>query len=283
MASSPPFAPRVPRAPRPRTPVLTAYYRLFAAQLRTSVTVAAAYRFQFILDGVLAVLWIGTGVVPLFVALHGRPPIGGWTFDQSLVVVGLFTVLKAILDGAVNPSLVAVVDHIRTGTLDFLLIKPKDAQFLVCTSKFELWRGIDLLAGAGIIVLALVRLGTVPRPQHVALAALLLFAAVVLLYSVWLLVVTAAFWVVRLDNLAFMFNALFDFARWPRSVMKGAFRVVFTFVLPLAVMTSYPAEALLGTLGAAETARALGLAVFFAVASRLAFRRALAQYTSASS
>lgn len=263
--------------------VLRSYARLFLAQLRTSVTVAAAYRFQFILDGVLAVVWIGTGVLPLFVALHGRPPVGGWTFDQSLVVVGFFTLLKAILDGAVNPSLVSIVDHIRTGTLDFLLIKPKDAQFLVCTSKFELWRGIDVAAGLGIIVWSFARLGHPPEIGRVALSALLLLSAIVLLYSVWLLVVTAAFWVVRLDNLAFMFNALFDFARWPRSVMKGVFRILFTFVLPLALMTSYPAEALLGTLTLSSAALSLGVAFAFAVLSRLAFQRALAQYTSASS
>lgn len=266
-----------------RPSLISAYSQVLLAQLRVSVTVAAAYRFQFILDGVLAVLWIGGGVLPLYVALHGRPPMGGWTFDQSLLVVGFFTVLKAVLDGAVTPSLVAVVDHIRTGTLDFLLLKPRDAQLLVCTSKFELWRGLDAAAGLGIVAWAFARMGLAPSAGPIVLSAALLVSAVVLVYSVWLLVVTAAFWVVRLDNLAFLFNALFDFARWPRSVMKGVFRVVFTFVLPLAIMTSYPAEALLGTLSRGGAALAFGMALFFAVASRLAFRRALSKYTSASS
>lgn len=263
--------------------MIVAYLRLLLVQLRVSLTLAAAYRFQFVLDGLLALLWIVVGIVPLSVALQGRPAIGGWTYDRALVVVGVFTMLKAVLDGAVSPSLVAVVDHIRTGTLDFLLIKPKDAQFLVCTAKFELWRAIDFVAGAGIVAWAFSRLGVAPRPGALALAALLLLSASVLLYSVWLLVVTAAFWVVRLDNLAYLFSALFDFARWPRSVMKGAFRVVFTFVLPLAVMTSFPAEALLGGLAPSSAAFAIGLAALFAVVSRLAFRGALGHYTSASS
>ena len=262
---------------------MSAYGALLAAQLRTSVTTAAAYRVQFILDGVLAVLWIGTGVVPLYVAFNGRPAVAGWTFDQSLVVLGIFTILKAVLDGAVNPSLVAIVDQIRTGTLDFVLMKPKDAQFLVCTSKFELWRGIDLLAGVAILVVALARLDRTPGPADIGLAVVLLLSGIVLLYSVWLLVVTSAFWVVRLDNLAFMFNALFDFARWPRAVMGKVLAIVFTLILPLAVMTSFPAQALFGTLSLSDAALALGLAFVFGVGSRLAFRKALAQYTSASS
>lgn len=259
------------------------YARLLGVLLRVSATTAAAYRFQFVTDALLAVLGMFGRVIPLFVALHGRPPLGGWTFDSALVVVGFFTVIKGVLDGAVNPSLVAVVEHIRNGTLDFLLIKPKDAQFLVCTSKFELWRGVDLLAGFAIVVWAFVRLGEAPGAADVGLAAVMLAASTVLLYSVWLLVVTSAFWVVRLDNLAFLFSALFDFGRWPRSVMKGALNVIFTFILPIAVMTSYPAEALRGILSPRDAALALGLAAGFAVVARLVFKRALGQYTSASS
>lgn len=262
---------------------MASYLRLLLVQLRVSITVAAAYRFQFVLDAVLSLFWIGTSILPLSIALRDRPSVGGWTYDRALVVVGLFTLLKAVLDGAVNPSLIAVVDHIRNGTLDFILMKPKDAQFLVCTSKFDLWRGVDFIAGGVIVGWAFHRMNAAPRPADVALAALLLVASTVLLYSLWLLVVTAAFWVVRLDNLAYMFNSLFDFARWPRSVMKGVFRIVFTFVLPLAVMTSFPAEALLGRIEGRNVAFSLGLAVLFAVLSRLFFMRALSRYTSASS
>lgn len=272
----------VARAPRSSS-ALGSYLRLLLVQLRVSVTVAAAYRFQFLLDSALSVLWIAVGVVPLAVALQDRPAIEGWTYDRALVVVGLFTMLKAVLDGSVSPSLVAVVDHIRNGTLDFLLMKPKDAQFLVYTSKFELWRGLNFIAGAGVVAWAFARMGAAPRPEHAALAALLVLSAVVLLYSLWLIVVTAAFWVVRLDNLAYMFYALFDFARWPRSVMKGVFHVVFTFIVPIAVMTSFPAEALLGVLSPGSAAFALGLAALFAVVARLAFVHALRHYTSASS
>ena len=89
--------------------------------------------------------------MPLYVALHDRPPVAGWSYQQVLVVVGWFTILKGVLDGAVNPSLVQVVEHIRKGTLDFVLMKPADAQFLVSTAKFEPWRVIDMLGGVGIL------------------------------------------------------------------------------------------------------------------------------------
>ena len=182
-----------------------------------------------------------------------------------------------------NPSLVLDVEHIRQGTLDFVLMKPADAQFLVSTAKFEPWRAVDLLAGVGILVWAFHLLGTTPSAPAVAVSVLLLFGAVAILYSIWIVVIAAAFWVVRLDNLSYLTGSLFDFARWPVSIFKGAARLFFTFVIPIALMTTYPAEALLGRLepGAVWTGL-LGAAVFIVV-GRMIFTRAIGRYTSASS
>ncbi len=241
------------------------------------------YRWNFVVDGVVSVLWTTLGLVPLYVALHGRPPLGDWTFDRALVVVGFFTLLRGVLDGAVNPSLTAVVDQIRQGTLDFVLLKPADAQFLVSTTRFEIWKALDVLAALGILGWAFHRLGEAPSLGGVGLSAALLACALTALYSLWILVISAAFWVVRLDNLAFFFVSVFDFARWPVSVFKGGFRLFFTFVIPLGLMTTYPAEALLGRLeGRTAGLAALGTAAF-ALLARVVWTRAIGRYTSASS
>ncbi len=60
-------------------------------------------------------------------------------------------------------------------------------------------------------------------------------------------------------------------------------RIVFTLVIPLALMTTYPAMAILGTLEGHVALLALGGAVLFAAASRLLWRAAIRNYTSASS
>ena len=259
------------------------YLRLAAVQLRLSLALGAQYRLDFLVDGLISFLWTGLGLLPLYIALHDRPAVAGWTFDRALVVVGWFTLLRSILDGAVNPSLIAVVEQIRQGTLDFVLLKPADAQVLVSTSRFEVWKSLDAFAGLGILVWAFRRLGQVPSPSGVAVALVLLACSTLVLYSAWIVVVAAAFWVVRLDNLAHFFGALFDFARWPVSVFKGAFRVVFTFIIPLGILTTYPAEALLGSLAPRTAALAVLGSLVFAALARGVWMRALRHYTSASS
>lgn len=259
------------------------YLRLLAQQIRVSLAVGMQYRWNFAVDGVVSILWTALGVVPLYIALHDRPAIEGWSFDRALVVVGYFTLLRGILDGAVNPSLAAVVDSIRQGTLDFVLLKPADAQFLVSTARFEPWKGLDVLAALGILGWAFRRLGQAPSAAGVLLSLVMLVCGVLVLYSLWILVISAAFWVVRLDNLAYFFGSVFDFARWPSSLFKGAWHVIFTFVIPLGLMTTTPAEALLGIIAPAAVLYSLAGTVAFAMVSRLVWTRAIGRYTSASS
>ncbi len=259
------------------------YLRLLAAELRISLSLGMQYRWNFLLDGLLSLVWTALGIVPLHIAFHGRPALQGWSYEGALVVVGWFTLLKGILEGAVSPSLVAVVEQIRQGTLDFVLLKPADAQFLVSTAKFELWKVIDGLSALVIFGWAFSLLGYWPSAASILLSLLLLLSATLVLYSVWIMVIAAAFFVVRLDNLVYLFGAIFDFARWPVTVFKGFFRVFFTFVIPLGVMTTYPAQALLGTLSAQTALASIGGSLLFSLLARAIWTRALGRYTSASS
>ena len=103
------------------------YLRLLGIQLRASATVAMQYRLDFVVQGALALFWSGWALVPVVVVFGGRRGVAGWRFEEALVVIGWFMVMKGVLEGAVNPSLASVVEHIRKGTLDFVLLKPADA------------------------------------------------------------------------------------------------------------------------------------------------------------
>jgi ABC-2 type transport system permease protein len=269
-----------------RLPTLTVvrrYAGLFRAQLSISTLTAMQYRADFVVRGLLAILWMAVTLAPLLVVFGVRQTVAGWSFPESLLVVAWFTLLHAVLEGAVSPSLTAVVEHVRHGTLDFVLLKPADAQFLVSTAKIEPWHVVDVAGAAAIFCYAFTKLGRWPSALEVAAGLAFLVLAVVILYSFWILVVSASFWVVKVDNLSYLFGSLFDAARWPITVFRGALRIVFTFVFPIALLTTYPAMALLGKLDAKTAFGALAGGLAFAAVARRVWRRALSFYTSASS
>jgi ABC-2 type transport system permease protein len=259
------------------------YARLLGVQLRTSTLTLFQYRLDFFLEGAMEVVWALTSLVPLVVAFGGRPTVAGWTFDEALLVVGWFTFLQGILKGAIHPSLQSVVEHIRKGTLDFILLKPADAQFLVSTARFQPWRGTNVLTALAIFTVAFARMDAVPSPRGLLLAGLLLVGSTLLLYSLWILTVCAAFRVVKVDNLTFLFESVFDAARWPSTVFRGALAFVFTFLIPLALMTTYPSLALLGRMSWRTVGVSLLGSVAFAWLARRAWLASIGRYTSASS
>lgn len=257
------------------------YVRLFAIQLRTSVLLALQYRLDFFIEAVMSLFWTAAALIPLLALYERRPTIAGWSRGEALVVVGFFTALKGVLEGAIQPALSAVVEHVRKGTLDFVLLKPVDAQFLVSTSRLDAFKSVHVVAGLAVVGYALRTLGRAPSPLALLAASTLFAVGALLLYSLHLLVVALAFKVVKVDNLSFLFASIYDAARWPSSVFRGALAIVFTFVVPLTVMTTFPALALLGRLPLRALAFAVALGVAFAAISRVAFVRALAGYTSA--
>ncbi|MBI3180664.1 MAG: ABC-2 family transporter protein [Myxococcales bacterium] len=262
---------------------MSRYLRLLLVQLRASALLAVQYRSDFFIDGVISLFWTATAIVPLLVVFQDRALLQDWSMAEAMVVTGWFVFLNAILEGGINPGLQAVVEQIRKGTLDFVLLKPADSQFLVSTSRFQLWRVSNLLAAAAIFIFAFHRMGRLPSLGGILASALLLVAATAVLYSLWILTVSAAFFVVKVDNLTYLFGSIFDAARWPATVFRGVVRFVFTFVIPLALMTTYPAEALLGRLEASKLLFSLLGAAAFTALARWVWMRSIAHYTSASS
>lgn len=251
--------------------------------MRASITAQMQYRVDFLIQLGMALFWSIWHLLPLWLVFQLRETIAGFRFEEAALVLSAFLILKSVLEGLVNPNMALVVDHVRRGTLDFVLLKPVDSQLLVSVSRVLPSKAVDLAWGLGLGLWALGRLEPAPPPAAIAAGLAMLLTAVALLYALWLLVICTAFWFVRIDNLAFLFASIFDAGRWPVSVFRGWVRAVLTFVLPVALMTSYPALATLGRLDASTAAVAVALAVGFLVLSRVTWRWALSHYASASS
>ncbi|MCK6502061.1 ABC-2 family transporter protein [Myxococcota bacterium] len=273
----------MPEAPLPamrRGPAR--WISVLAALGRVALMNAAAYRASFVVDVLVgAVASVGV-VLPLLFVYEHAGSVAGWTLHQALLVTAFFLVLQGLVGLLVEPNLGAVVEGVRSGSLDYLVLKPVDAQLVASLQRVAPAKAWDVLAGLVVGAWALAHLPP-PTWQGALLALGLLLAGLAAIYGVWVLVICTSFWFVRVDNLRFLLTAALDAGRWPVGVYRGWVRLLLTVVVPVALVTSFPAMALLGTARPGTVLHALVVAGGLLWASRLTWRGALRHYTSASS
>lgn len=258
------------------------YLRLIAGQLRMSVLAALQYRLGFWTEGVLGILWSALGMAPLLVAVEHLDTVEGWNAWQLLLLTGCFTLVSGLFSALLQPALIESMNHIRKGTLDYVLLRPADALVLCLVTAFAPWRLVEALGGLLLIIVALIELGA-PSIVDVLAALGIGLGGLLALYALGIMVLCASFRAVQLQNLTYLMEAVLDFARWPATVFRGFLRALFTYVIPLAVMTTYPAQALLGEASISTVGLSIGIGAGLMVVARVMWIRALRGYSSASS
>lgn len=259
------------------------YLRLWRLFVANSMAQELEYRTAFIAEVILALTETAWQLVAVWVFFFHRPRLETWTFPEAGVILGLFVFFDGLMEVFFQPNMRQIIEHIRQGTLDFVLLKPVNAQFLA-TARHVQFRYIGyVLAGLGLIVYSLVRLHTTPQAVNIGLFLLLVGAAAVILYSLLLILVTLAFWFVDVTNILNLIWAVYEAGRVPVDVFPRLVRWVLTFVVPVAFITTVPARTILGrsTPDTVLVAFALAAALFFL--SNRFWNYALRQYTSASS
>jgi ABC-2 type transport system permease protein len=259
------------------------YLRLLAIFYKNALLTELEYRVNFLINLVMSAFWLAWSIIGTAIFFQHTDRIGGWSYYEVLVVLGLFFLMSGIMSAVLRPNIDRLVESIRLGTLDFVLTKPVNSQFLASLRYLVIWRLVDVVMGLGIIVYALQRLGARVSAGQVLLFVGLVVAATVIVYSIWLALVTLAFWFVRVDNIAELFSSFYEAARFPVSAFPRWARGLLTFVVPIAFITTVPAAAVVGRLEPPYAVYALLLAVGLFTGATLFWRYALRHYTSASS
>jgi ABC-2 type transport system permease protein len=256
--------------------------RLLAVFYRTSVQTDMEYRADFFTRLVASVLGLLTTIGGLAVAFHYTNEIKGWTFPQVMVLLAVYYLMDGLIEMFIAPNMREIMNQVREGTLDFVLLKPVSAQFMATFRSINIWRAANLLVGAGLAVYAVGRLSL-----HVGTAEALSFAVTMgagmgVVYSFWLVLVTLTFWFVKIDNIEQIVWQAFEAGRYPVEIYPGWLRATLTYVIPVAFIITVPGQALSGRLDPSFVLVALAVAAGSVLVSSAFWRFGLRHYTGAS-
>jgi len=239
------------------------------------------YRVNFLLATLTSLGNLAGSLFGLFLFYSKGYTFTGWSWEAALVVLGIFTLLQGFSATFLAPNLNRIVRHVQEGTLDFVLLKPIRSQFWLSTHILSPWGLPDLIFGCVLIGYAGTLLGL--KTGEYLISAIPLFFGFVILYSLWFMLGATSIWFVKIYNVTEVLRGLLEAGRYPIVAYPTAYRFFFTFVVPVAFLTTVPAEAMLGRSQITWVIGAGVLALVLFFVSAWFWRFALRFYTSASS
>jgi ABC-2 type transport system permease protein len=278
------------------------YLSVLLTFARNSLIRDMTFRSNFLLDCVSSLSWLLMNLgFYLVVFLHVRS-IGvatGWGKDEFYVFLATTWLINSIVQAFMMPNAQEFSELIRTGGLDFALLKPIDTQFLISFRKVE-WSSLsNFFLGLLILFYALARLSQRTDPSwSIGPGIVLLYIAfiacgVALLYSLMICLAATSIWLGRNQSLYDFWFYITNFSRYPMEIYQTGWGIplwyAFTFIVPVLVVVNVPARLLAQPLTPRQPWE-WGLAGFAFVStvasiliSRWIFQRALRSYSSASS
>ena len=243
----------------------------------------AEYRFNFFIK-------LGEGAIQLVLAVLSfaliyrfTDQVNGWTSAQALMLVGVYRAMDGLINLQITPNMWSLGELVRQGDLDFVLLRPVSSQFYVSAQKLELAELANALAGVALTFYAGQRAGVDWSIATVAAALTFALCGLLIVYALRFAVVTLSFWLIQIDTLDTLFYSFFETARYPISFFNQPVRLVLTFVLPVAFVTTFPTQALLGTAQLYILPIGLALALGTLAAATFFWNYAIRHYSSASS
>jgi ABC-2 type transport system permease protein len=264
------------------------YFRLFAAFSRFALATELAYRANFFVKLFVEALWLFILLV-FYLTIFRSPDqtIAGWNRNEYLFFVGCHYALSGLVETFFLENCMDFSELVRTGDLDTYLLKPIDEQFLITCRKID-WSTLpNIVQGGLVMAVALVGLQWSFNPVRLASFLVLFVCGAALMYSFLLLLTSTSVWFVRNQSLMEMWWLFLSLMRYPRSIFDRQFfwpfGWFFTFVVPVLIAVSVPAEMMVKVLDPRFIALTLAATGILLVISRRFFRYALQSYRSASS
>ncbi len=261
------------------------YLRLITSFIRVSAQEELAYRSNLFVSLLNSLLNLGTGVLGIVILFNQIKAINGWNFIETLALLGVYLTLNALRGLFIGPSLDALAGldgDIWQGRFDFTLLRPVNAQFLSSFRRWRLLSCFDLLLGIGVLIVAIFPLIHTLTLYHVVSFLITLCISILVLYSILITFAALIFWSPGF-LFTWVFDGIFQIARYPIGLYPNWLQFTLTWLIPIGIMTTIPAQAINGHLPLSVLIGSVLASLILLIASSTLFQIGLRRYASASS
>lgn len=257
--------------------------KLLSAFLKVNIQMALAYRADTVVNILLNIMWLGWELLSLNIIFSNTITLGGWGLGELIALLGVFRLVNTLMIALIWPNTEKFNQSIRDGSMDYTILQPVNSMFLVTFSRITVWRIWDLVLAIILIIVGINMAGDITTPLNILTFILLAITGTLIIYSLWIVLIALTFWFTKFDNNVTILQALLDAGRYPSTVYPVWLRVIVTFVIPIAVATTIPLQALRGELEPSRILLFIGVSIIsFWIATKV-WKLGLKQYSGASS
>jgi ABC-2 type transport system permease protein len=220
--------------------------RLYSVLLRAGIAGQTTYRASFVVELLVSACAVGLDFVEVFAVFGQVPSIAGLSFAEVVLVFGIASTGFALADLLVGQS-DAVIQHVRAGTFDVVLLRPLSVLGQLAAADLQLRRLGRVAVSLVLLGVVLTRLDIDWTPARVAMLAIAPVAATVVFGSLFVVAGAVSFFLVEGTEVtsALTYGSAY-LAQWPTPVLAPVLARFFTFVAPAAFTGYLPALAILG-------------------------------------
>lgn len=260
------------------------YLGIYAALWKNSVTRETMFKGNFLLWIFVEVLWFALQLSFIGVLYRHTETIGSWTKWQVVMLVGASHFIQQIFQSFFLINCANLSELVRNGKLDFLLVQPVNTRFVVSLRQVDLGGFVNAAFSIVVMIYAARQIPITPSIGQVFGFGALCVVGILIHYSLMFMLASISFWTVRAQGIVYGYYNLFQIARMPDEAFRGMFKAVFTFALPMLLVTNVPVRVLTEKLDCiSPILLLLGMSVVCALASEWFWRTSLHRYRSASS
>ncbi|MGC8639868.1 MAG: ABC transporter permease [Isosphaeraceae bacterium] len=263
------------------------YFRLFSSLGRYTLNRELAFRGNFLVKVSVEVLWLGI-LIAFYKTVFARTShVANWSEAEYFFFVGCYFAINGLTECLFLDNFNEFAELVRTGDLDFILLRPIDEQFLVSLRKIDWGTAPNVLMGGILMAIALWQKGWQFDPLRVVTFLVTFVCATAIAYGFMLLLTSLSVWMVRNQSLMEMWWLFSSLARYPKEIFAGKLAEplgnFFTYFVPILIVSNVPANVMVRVFDPLMVAFCVVAAIVLLHLSRRFFQHALRSYRSASS
>jgi ABC-2 type transport system permease protein len=260
------------------------YLGIYAMLWRNSLVREMTFKTNFLLWIVVELCWFAIQLTFINVIYLHTDSIAGWSKWQVIFLIGTSHFIQEIFQAFFLVNCTNLSELVRTGKLDFLLLLPVNSRFIVSVRQLDLGSFVNAAVAVAVMTVAGRQLELTPSLLEIVGFLCLCLAGVLIHYSFMFLLASVSFWTVRAQGIVYAYYNLFNVARLPDAAFHGWFRAVFTFAIPMLLVSNVPVKTLTNRLESPlEWPLLIGMSFACLALSEVGWRFSVRHYTSASS